>query len=247
MIRTENAFVKVTKNKIAPEKGEIIKINAWWTGATKRFRVIKSEGINVVLLSLDDNTAGGNPWRTAFNEGETAQFENGNNYINYANGLLDNYLNTNYYNSLNDEMKAAIIPLNRVQSVYDSTFAAASGTFKLKSKDGTSISTFSRVTQKTIGERKCWALDIDDLVEYFNLSPNDILDSTDIINLYEQASGSSNDSFLASACTLLPSSTVWSIENVNTNYAITPDYYDNTRIIRPAFKIDLTNIDYIIE
>ena len=81
----------------------------------------------------------------------------------YANSTLDVYLNTTYYNTLTETAKSAIVSKNIIQyqytsdsSHYDSTTHNSYANYATKSQKG------------IIGDRYVYALDVEDIEEYFN-------------------------------------------------------------------------------
>ena len=125
------------------EKGDLITIDG------SQYRVLKNtSGTEFLVIAM----------KTA------ASMVYGSNNT-YANSDIDNYLNTTWYGALSDAMKNAIVPKIIKQSTYN----------MLKPSDDTNYTSVSnedmywlvtRTTEVEVGERKVYALDVDDVLEY---------------------------------------------------------------------------------
>jgi len=243
-----NGNVEVwSANKKMPVKGDIINFNALANGTNIRFRVLSISG-NVAKLLEVSNKVGASAFNTT---SKTAQFDNGNYYQDYTNSTLSIKLNNTYYNTLATNVKAAIIPTNRVQSCYTlSTTHSGSETFCLQvDDDSTQMNIYyTKVTQKTNGELNCFALDIDDIVSYFNNSYN--ISTTAIKkNMFDLPDDDANVYRFSSAAAT-NSTAAWMYCTGNSPGSYIDTYYDATYqycYCVAAFNIDLSNIDFQIE
>lgn len=174
MTHTENIFTNIKIISSGPRKGAIIKFDALGDGTLKRFRVLSYNDISMIatIVSLDTDL-----FTCQFNSSDRrAEFENGNSYQDYAASALDTAINNTYYNSLASNVQSAIIPTSRIQSCWYHSLSYMpypDNAYYLRSANGT-LNDYIRVTQKIIGRRFCYALDIDDIIRYFNLSPNNV-------------------------------------------------------------------------
>jgi len=244
MSNIEKPFANVVWNKAMPELDEIIKIDMFGDGNYQRFRILKINGMTATLFSLDNSI-----YSIPFNDqNTTALFEDGTQHLDYENSVLDKYLNETYYNSLKASIKAAIIPVNIIQSCYiRDNDVSQSATFNL---DSISVGDYSynRLTQKVIGNRYCWALDLDDLREYFKLDIGDTLDGRDLMEFFtEQRSAYYLFSMYFRTAYYNSNGVVFLSGDNGVITQTIPNYTHTNIITRPAFKIDLTNVDYIIE
>lgn len=223
-------------------KGDIIHFDALGNGTQKRFRVIDVDSGNTVkLLGLDDL---GNSVYNA--SSRTVQFDNGSSYQNYESSDLDTYLNTTYYNSLSSAVKAAIVDETLVQSCYSrATGQSSSAAFNIKRLDNDTVYAYTRTTQRTVGSRHIHAIELDEIKSYFNASVGDLIQGTAINELfYEQTTAISKYVWCASA----------SADYSNYAFFVTGisgflsrNYYITSYVVRPAFKINLSTIEYTKE
>ena len=223
-------------------KGDIIHFDALGDGTQKRFRVIDViEGNTVKLLGLDDL---GDSVYNASNR--TIAFDNGSSYQNYGGSNLDTYLNTTYYNSLSSAVKSAIVDETLVQSCYSrATGQSASAAFNIKRLDNNTVYAYTRTTQRTVGSRHIHAIELDEIKSYFNTSTGDLIQGTAINELFfEQTIAISKYIWCASAYA----------SNSNRTFIVLGNYgylnytnYDLSCVVRPAFKINLSTIEYTKE
>jgi len=224
---------------LIPNKGDIISFDAFGDGTQKRFRVIKIEDNIATLMSLDNSVS------SKYNNTDTrVQFDDGNSYQQYTDGVLDLMMNNTYYNSLSQKTQAAIIATDKIQSCYSLTAGQDSlADFNILSSNGTTYA-YNRVTQKAIGTRVCSALDMDDIKEYFNLSIGDIINYQQLLEtFFEQTATLDKYIWTRSASNDGPSAfCIFGYFGIlGTNDAT------NNNIIYPTFKINLFKIDFTIE
>lgn len=129
-----------------PVKGDLIIMSLDGVEAFK-YRVLKNNGNIVEVVSQM-------PLQNASIFGDTNT---------YANSTLDVYLNTTYYNTLTETAKSAIVPKNIIQYQY------ASDSSKYNTTTHSSYADYATKSQKgVIGNRYVYALDVEDIEEYFN-------------------------------------------------------------------------------
>ncbi len=224
--------VELWKSFTPPNKGAIISFDALGNGTTKRFRVLKVNGTTGLLLSLDNN---GTTYYN--NSSSTTTFDNGSSYQKYANSVLDN-LCTTYYNGLSLTTKNAIVQTNRAQSSYRYYGGVEANSFIIITSSSSKKS-YPRVSQTTIGNRYCFALDIDDITEYFG--GNVQVSYSDVSNLLGITQ---NSIWLASASANVSSIAMWYDKSKEYFYYGNPN---TSGEFRPAFNIDLSQISFTIE
>ena len=128
-----------------PVKGDLITMNLDGTG--RLYRVLKMDGtVATVMWMWDDNIL-------AFDSGNTNT---------YAGKTLDTHLNTTWYGTLSDTAKAAIVPTSIYQYQYFYSSYAYNATTHASYANYS-----SKALKATVGERYVYALDIEDIEEYF--------------------------------------------------------------------------------
>ena len=227
-------------------KGDIISFDALGDGTQKRFRVVKPEAKNVVfLLSLED--FGKCQYNTT---DRRIAFDDGVEYQNYEGSVLDVTLNETYYNTLSAATKAAIVPTNRVQSVYtastNKTVIDQFATFNVLRMDAAKYDWHSRRTQRTVGVRNCYAIDIDELVEYFQVPPVGILDFRDVMEMYTEQRDKNIGWYAWTATASHSGRLPLVVHGDRGNFSVI-NSDDSNRVARPAFRINLATIDYTKE
>ena len=245
---TGNVAISVVCEVAPPAKGDIISFDALGDGTQKRFRVVKADGGITTLMSMDNDLS------AEYGYSATAQFDDGNTYADYATSRMNTAINTTYYNSLSAAVKAAIVSTPRIQSCYyvgagSAPFAQAD--FNMYDAYNNNYRTYARQTQKTVGSLNCFALDLDDIKEYFGLMTGSVL-SNDLVSdfLYEQTTDLPGTGIrFASAVTNFSNYAVYF--NTNDNNANQRIFdilkYSTSRTVRPAFRIDLASIAYTKE
>jgi hypothetical protein len=223
-------------------KGDIISFDALGDGTQKRFRVIDVDSGNTVkLLGLDDLG------QSVYNaSSRTVTFDNGSSYQDYEGSDLDTYLNTTYYNSLSSAVKSAIVDETLVQSCYSrATGQSSSAMFNIKRLDNDTIYAYTKTTQRTVGSRHIHAIELDEIKSYFNASIGDLIQGTAINELFfEQTTAISKYVWCASA----DADNSIRAFRVNGSYgALNYSYCNYSSEVRPAFRINLSTINYTKE
>lgn len=150
--------------------------------------------------------------------------------VKYQGSDLDTYLDTTWYNTLSTEAKSAIVLQPIVQDAWVSTDLSI---------------TDNRVGTETAGERRAYALSVQDIVDYLNISPSNMTD----VNLWKMFWNTETQS--AEGNFWLRSATVETGYD-NFAYVVGTDGYISSMIsynpnsVRPAFTIDLSKISYTL-
>ena len=150
----------------APAKGSIISMDLDGNGA-KQYRVIKSSGGVAQVMAMYDTLT------SIYNETSTTTTFGSTTAQKYADSTLDTYLNTTWYNTLKDNVKAAIVPENVVQhcyQYYDEPNTPNTPTYTYQYQYNWSDSKYknaNNVGNVTVGERNVFALDLKDIFDYF--------------------------------------------------------------------------------
>lgn len=250
-----NNKVLVNQNKIAmyippfepPAKGTIISMDLDGQGA-KQYRVIKSSGeVAQVMAMYDTLTSVYNSTSTTTNIGSlTVQ--------KYEGSTLDTYLNTTWYNTLKDNVKAAIVPESVVCDAWywDSTGDPDyTGTYG-SSVPGTSNYTISKYAGGTlnIGNRNVFALGVQDVIDYLNdssiqVDTSAILRNVNIWKMFwnDEVPHPGKYSWLRSSYADY-SDFAWDVSG--SNGYLDYDGVGNSSVVRPALNLNLNQIEFTI-
>lgn len=201
---------------MAYSKGQIITMNL--DGTDREYRILTINGnIAEVVAMFDPDT------RCTFNS---------NNVNTYDGGDLDTYLNTTWYGGLTTAAKNAIVSKTLTQYQYSYDFYA------YKETTHASYAKYSTKSVKASGlVRKVYALDIEDIENYFNhtFSEADILEL--FWNVRTKPDGS-KEVWTRSAISG-KSNMAW---YVGTYGYMSDGRVTNNNAVRPAFTIDLSKI-----
>nr|DAT44444.1 MAG TPA: hypothetical protein [Caudoviricetes sp.] len=215
------SFVKM------PVKGNLIWINS--DGTNRTYRVLKVNGSVAEVMSYYY------PGSSRFNREET------NN--NYKDSILDNYLNSTYYNSLRDDFTAAIIPKNIIQYNY-SRLPAELDMFFYADYSSKSVKT-------SVGLRNIYALDIEDIEMYFGGTGGSVsanspgsFNKSDLLDFFLSDSDRADRYWLRSSAT--EDYGVWEYYISSSEITITSEGADLSRFCLPVCQIDLSKIPFTI-
>ena len=237
----KSATVGTGNEDALPVKGDIISMELGTTavaGTNDTYRVLKMDGTKAFVVAMYDyNTS------TVFNSSSTTTtFSNGSVGQKYAGSTLDTLLNTTFYNAMNDTAKTAIVPQNITQSIAtrDKT---SSANYDLLNKN-TLGTTFYYTINGTvsIGERYVYALDISDLAEYDKNMDNYKLNQT----LYNQDIPTTITYPWLRSASIEKNIRCFSVQS-DYNYILVDYFAAGNRAVRPAFVIDLSKVDFMIE
>lgn len=147
-IETTGSTVSVTKGQIVTmSQLGLTDVDANNDSVTDTFRVLSTDGTNVKLLAMDS-------YKDAYFDisgiSTYAPTPEPTGTDTYAGSTLDTEM-TNYYNALPANIQSAIVAQDIVQSVYSYS---------------NPMSTANRSSERTVGERYVYALDVDDLISY---------------------------------------------------------------------------------
>ena len=240
-LTSEKPLLKFTKDR-PTIKGDLITMDLggdYATGLQNTYRVLKTEGNTALVIAMFEANTSQVYWTT----NSTTKDANGEIVTKYEGSDLDIYLNTTWYGTLNSTAKSAIVASNITQYSYMYNNNPASYA------DYSSKSTVEIITGKYV-----YALDIEDIEEYFGGTAGGAdkntagkFSSTEIYTLFWNTtekpetvthpwlrSGIANDSNLA--WYIDSDDGILSFSNVGYTY--------NFFVARPAFKIDLSKISY---
>ena len=207
-----------------PVKGDIIEIR------NNKYRVLSTDGGLVAKV-------------VAFVGLNNIPFDRHSDSSIYSGSTLDEALNTTYYNSLYNSVKDAIIDTNIIQyqykynsSVYNANTHASYADYSTKS------------VKAEVGSRHIYALDVEDIEEYFGGT----FSTSDIWWLFWNTTSKPTDTALQPVW--LRSALISSDGGASIGAFACSVYTGNISMdniilyqnARPAFQIDLSQIDYEI-
>ena len=223
-----------------PVKGDLINLDLDGQGV-KQYRVLSMNGdVAKVVAMYDTLTSVYNSTSTTTTFGSTTAQK-------YADSTLDTYLNTTWYNTLKDNVKAAIVPENVVQycyKYYDKPNTPNTPTYTYQYQYNWSDSDYENandVGDVTVGNRNVFALDLKDIFDYFDkvcITSNELMtlfwNSTAKVSKYlwlrSSSAGSSGDAwYVGGGIGYLGSTGVF-----------------NSNVVRPALNLNLNQIEFSI-
>lgn len=215
-----------------PNKGDLITLD------NKEYRVLKTNGSVAEVLAMYDSN-------------DLFAFDNDNAI--YANSGIDTYCNSTFYGALSTSMKNAIVEKTFTQDKWSLTSGTSGGTGNTiytgidNESDQYQIGLIS-TTYGTNISRKCYALSVQDVFDYLNVTTsmtaaNTALNSTNIYKMFwNQTISNSDYIWLRSACYY---------DDVDCGFRADSDYGSlncgdpvDSQTVRPAFQIDLSKISW---
>ena len=234
--------IEGTQDQPLVDKGKIITIES------KQYRVIKVTGnVAEVLAMYDASTS------QKFNTtSKTVAFSGGRMGQQYQGSDLDTYLNETFFATLSATMQAAIVPKVINQDMWGINGAApSSGTYYHQAYGSDSRYYYDNdagVSYGTaeVGSRNVYALSIRDVLDYIGVSANGDFTDTDIWQMFwnDNSSHSGQYPWLRSAYdknsadAFIVSGSRGSLGDIS---------YSNSYRARPAFKIDLSKVEWTTE
>ena len=206
-------------------KGEIIKMDLDGTG-NKQYRVLSINDKIAKVFGMSDIST----LQLWYEDGSAVNTTIGGYAVpKYQDSELDTYLNTTWYNTLSFEAKSAIVPQTIVQDAWVSTDLDI---------------TDDRVGTETVGERNIYALSVQDIVNYLNVSPSNITNVNICKMFWNTETQQAGENFWLRSAGTEDGDYVY---NVTTNGYIVLTNTANELGARPAFTIDLSKISYTRE
>lgn len=216
-----------------PVKGDIITLD----GGTARYRVLKTNSSVVEVLALDDVA------NSAFNNSSvTTTFSDGSTGQKYENSTLDTYMNSTFYNLLSTNIKNAIIQKSITQSMYQRGSSEISGYDFAMTLFTSEIKWYKRTSQASVGNRYCYALDVDDVAEYLGAGSGSMVSCADFNNMFfEQTTVVENYVWLDSAYSGNAGN---ALQVFGDEGDIDYGSYKYSLVARPAFQVDLSKVSW---
>lgn len=219
-------------------KGDLLSMNLDGNG-NKTYRVLSMNGDVAKLLSMDDTLHS----KTFNTTSKTGTFINGTIGQLYAGSDLDTFLNTTWYNTLLDTVKAAIVPESRTQYMYQD----------IKSSDITENTLYqyeilwsgdyrglNLIDKIEVNNRNVFALDLKDIYEYFGKNK---ITSNELLEMWTSQT-ESNDStgWLSSTPPNSSADIIYCVNTVKGRFS--QNGVGGGAIARPAFNINLSKIAF---
>lgn len=225
--------------KVILAVGDVISID----GSEGLYRIVDRRGMNYELLDIaGDETS-------MFNIGsETIEFTNAMVGQKYADSLIDNLMST-YYNSLPIDMKEAIIPQNIFQDIWyygDDGEPIYQGVYNNGTERLYQLS--NALGTAEIGIRNCYALSIQEVLKYLGTTSDMSSDNTTLryeniwkLFWFDQDVGTYQYPCLRTA---YAKNSLRAFAVDGRNGSMNGISYDYTFLLRPAFVIDLSKVNY---
>ena len=224
----------------APAKGTIISMDLDGKGA-KEYRIIKSSGeVAQVMAMYDTLTSKYNNTSTTTTFGSTTAQK-------YADSTLDTYLNTTWYNTLKDNVKAAIVPENVVQycyKYYDAPNTPNTPTYTYQYQYYWSDSDYENadnVGNVTVGDRNVFALDLKDIFDYFGKV---CITSNELMTLFWNSTAKVSKYLWLRSSDADRSYYAWRVRG--DGGLLVRNDVDYSDVVRPALNLNLNKIEFSI-
>ena len=228
------------KKSIMPLKGDLVNLDLDGKGA-KQYRVLSMDGdVAKVVAMYDTLTSVYNSTSTTTTFGSTTAQK-------YADSTLDTYLNTTWYNTLKDNVKAAIVPENVVQyccKYYDEPNTPNTPTYTYQYQyywDDSDYENADNVGNVIVGDRNVFALDLKDIFDYFGKV---CITSNELMTLFfSQTTQVSKYLWLRSSFAGGPD-VAWRVFG---DYGLlSGNFVNNSGVVRPALNLDMSKIQYTL-
>lgn len=219
-------------------KGQILSMDLDGNGA-KQYRVLSMNGDVAKVVAMYDTLT------SKYNATSTTTTMGSLTVQKYEGSTLDTYLNTTWYNTLKDNVKAAIVPENVVQycyQYYDEPNTPNTPTYTYQYQSNWSDSDYENadnVGNVTVGNRNVFALDLKDIFDYFGKV---CITSNELMTLFfNQTTQVSKYLWLRSSRVDL-SNTAWSV--IGDSGIFNRNFVDNSDIVRPVLNLNLSKIPF---
>ena len=220
-------------------KGSLVKMNL--DGTERQYRVLSVNGnVCKVMGMWDDLTSKYNETSTTTTFGSTTAQK-------YEGSTLDTYLNTTWYNTLNNTAKAAIVQENVIQycyKYYDEPNTPNTPTYTYQYQYNWSDSDYENVNNVgnvVVGNRNVFALDLKDI---FNYIGKVCITSDELMTMFWNSTTTVSKYLWLRSSYADYSSSAWSVIGYN-GFLI--DYYvRDSIVVRPALNLDMSKIQYTL-
>lgn len=220
-------------------KGQILSMDLDGNGA-KQYRVLSMNGDVAKVMAMYDDLSSkyNNTTSITTTFGSTTAEK-------YESSTLDTYLNTTWYGTLKDTVKAAIVPENVVQhcyKYYDKPNTPNTPTYTYQYQFNWSDSDYENaddVGNVTVGNRNVFALDLKDIYDYFDKV---CITSDELMIMFWNSTAKVSKSLGLRSCTAADS-----VMGVSGNTGCLDGSVMNySRIVRPALNLNLSQIPFTV-
>lgn len=222
-----------------PVKGNIVNLDLDGQG-DKQYRVIKCNGNVAQAMAMYDTLT------SAYNSTSTTTTFGSTTTQKYEGSTLDTYLNTTWYNTLKDNVKAAIVPENVIQycyQFYDEPSTPNTPTYTYQYQYNWSNSDYDNadnVGSVIVGERNVFALDLKDIFDYIGkvcITSDELMtmfwNSTTKVSKYIWLRSANDNKDIA-----------WNVPGKSG--CLDGNIYNYVGVVRPALNLDMSKIQYTL-
>lgn len=221
------------------EKGQIIMMNLD-NSIDRPYRVLSIHNNIASVVAMFSSTDS----QRCNNSLQTVVFSNGATALQYMNSALDQYLNETWFSKLTNEAKAAIVEVERIQDLWGSD--SPGDPYFIRQGKYQSLYAYKKTGTSPIGNRKVYALNIQEIFDYLEMSTEDAMTWASLHSIFwnDTFSHPNQGIWLASAYSTRGNS-LWVIDPNDENLNFYK--YDISTHVHPAFTIDLSKIDFTVE
>lgn len=246
----KNIFELTVEPNNLPTKGQLISMDldgsSTVTGIADTYRILKIDGTIAEVMAMFDAQSTQKFWAN----NTTSNDLNGKTVTKYEGSDLDVFVNTTWYEMLNEDAKSAILPTNITQYSYN-TSSYDSGKCNEKTHSSyadydTKASVYQDENKtKTTLKRNVYVLDIEDIEMYFDGNDSDtgVFSTDDLWNFFWKSKDEAG-----TACIWFRSASIDSPNNAwyanGSSGGIDNNVVFYSGVVRPAFKIDLSKIEF---
>lgn len=165
----------------------------------------------------------------------------------YADSTLDTYLNTTWYNTLKDNVKAAIVPENVVQycyKYYDEPNTPNTPTYTYQYQYNWSDSDYenaNNVGNVVVGNRNVFALDLKDIFDYMGKV---CITSDELMTMFWNSTTTVSKYLWLRSSRAGGSLRAWLVDG--SNGGLGNGSVDFSYVVRPALNLNLNQIEFSI-
>ena len=221
-----------------PVKGDLVNLDLDGQGA-KQYRVLNINGDVAKVVAMYDTLS------SVYNSTSTTTKFGSTTAQKYEGSDIDTYLNTTWYNTLKDNVKAAIVPENVVQycyKYYDEPNTPNTPTYTYQYQYNWSDSDYNNannVGNVTVGNRNVFALDLKDIFDYFDKV---CITSNELMTMFWNSTTQVSKYFwLRSARSSVYAWFVRGKTGVLSGYDAT-----YSSVVRPALNLNLSQVEFSI-
>ena len=221
-------------------KGQILSMDLDGQGA-KQYRVLSMDGDMAKVVAMYDTLT------SVYNSTSTTTTFGSTTAQKYADSTLDTYLNTTWYNTLKDNVKAAIVPENVVQYCYKyynapDTPNTPTYTYQYQYNwSNTNYENADNVGNVIVGERNVFALDLKDIFDYFDKV---CITSDELMTLFWNSTAKVSKYLWLRSSGADNSGRAWIVDGLGGGLG--GRYVDNSYVVRPALNLNLNQVEFTI-